>query len=190
MSISAKPKKYVADPNMKIQGGAMRAFLLSSLSDDIKPHFAEVMQSYGYSLEINDEYWYPLQAYYDLCKKVEEEGSNALTLISIGRAVIEAAQFPPEIDSIPSAIRLLMDIHHLNLQNVPEDDGYSDLEMGDQVIKLTDNTGFPHDVIYGYLYGLANRFKPEGYAVIIEREYLDKDEPNNAGARYTITWEK
>ncbi|MEL6149591.1 MAG: hypothetical protein AAFR56_08195, partial [Chloroflexota bacterium] len=106
--------KYVAAEDSKISGFAMQAFQKSISADQIMPTFERVMKDYGYdTTDIDTAEWYPLQMYFDICKDLLETSGDALILVSIGMKVIESAQFPPEINSIPTAMKLLMDTHHL-----------------------------------------------------------------------------
>ncbi|MEO1645559.1 MAG: hypothetical protein AAFR67_10260 [Chloroflexota bacterium] len=124
----------------------------------------------------------------DTYAEVKKQSGDSLILVSMGTTVIDAAKLPDEITTIEGGIRLLMDIHNLNLKDVPDGDGYSNLKVEDKKITFEDHTTFPHDVIYGYIYGMAQRFRPEKTRPIVEREYLNKDEPDYGGAKYTITW--
>lgn len=184
-----KVPKYITKPETRINGHAMQAFVKSVLYDEIKSFQAPVMERYGYTeTTIDVEHWYPLQMYLDFCKELHEKSSNSLVLVSIGIKVIDTALFPSEINSIASAARLLMDTHHLNLQNVAEYDRYHDLVIEDRRVTLVETTAFPHDIMYGYFYGVAHRFKPEDTHPIVERYYLDEADPDSDGAKYEIVW--
>ncbi|MEM6284734.1 MAG: hypothetical protein AAF787_21270 [Chloroflexota bacterium] len=181
--------KYVAGEDSKISGFAMQAFQKSISADQIMPTFERVMKDYGYeSTDIDMAGWYPLQMYFDICKDLLDTSGDALILVSIGMKVIESAQFPPEINSIATGMTLLKDTHHLNLQNVPEHDGYHSLKIEDKQVTFVEQTAFPHDVMYGYIYGLSKRYAEEGTVPIVEREYLNDDDPDSDGAHYTVSW--
>jgi hypothetical protein len=185
--MSYQIKKGIAPDGTEILGQTFDAFNLSISQEEIRPHFDAVLKRYGIA-EIDPEAWYPLQLMFDSYQEVQDGTGDSLILVSVGMKVIEAANLPDEIDSIASGIQLLMDIHHANLRNVPDGDGYANLDVQEGQIQFDDYTRFPHDVIYGYIYGMAQRFRPQGKHVKVQREYHNVDSPNNGGAYYTITW--
>ncbi|GIK65125.1 MAG: hypothetical protein BroJett018_29190 [Chloroflexota bacterium] len=181
--------KYVAPPDAKIIGLAIGAVVNSILFDEIKPFFEKSMHAYGYSsIEINENEWYPLQMLLDTYKEISQSGGGSPLLVSVGTKVIENAILPPEIDSIAKCVTLLRDISDLNLQNVPSEMNYQDIQVEPKRLSFIDNTVFPHDLIYGYVFGIARRFKVPGTHPTVERTYLNKENPDAAGARYLITW--
>jgi len=185
-----KVPKYVTAPDAKISGHAMQALVMSIMFDEIiKPFMVEVLSRHGHdSIDINVEEWYSLQMYLELMKLLREKSTDTLVLVSIGVKVIEAAILPPEIDSIAKGMQMLMDTHHLNLRNIPDYDRYRDLVIDDRKVTVVEQTCFPHDIMYGYIYGLANRFKPAGSTLLVQRFYLDPEDPDADGATYEITW--
>jgi hypothetical protein len=176
-------QKYVAPADCLISGQAMQAVVKSIEYEVIQPHLEAVMTEHGYSTDIDPETWYPLQVYHNVTKRLD---SNSL--VSIGVKVIDAALFPPEIDSIPTAMKLLIDTHHLNLRNVPPDDGYSDLVIEDRRVTFRENTSFAHDLFYGYIYGLARRYRPAGTTPTVRRTYVNPAQPDMDGALYEVVW--
>jgi hypothetical protein len=182
--------KYVAAKEAQISGFAMQAFQKSGETEGVLPTFEKYMKQYGYdSTDIDTEAWYPLQLYFDICKDLKENAENFLILVAIGTKVIESAQFPPEINSVATAMKMLMDTHHMNLKNVPEHDGYHSLDVSEDRVTFVEQTSFPHDVMYGYIHGLAKRYTPEGKTPFVEREYLNPENPDGDGAKYLVTVE-
>ncbi len=188
--MSALPvPKYVAPPNANILGIAIKAFVESILYEDIKPFFETMMRENGYaSPEIQDMEWYPLQMILDMDKKIAASPGGSTLLVSIGTKVIETALLPPEIDSIAKCITLLRDISDMNLQNVPSHINYRDIVIEDRRVSFVDATVFPHDLVYGYVFGLARRFKNPGTFPVVHRTYLDETNPDADGATYEIVW--
>lgn len=179
--------KGQAHEDTMIIGQALGSFSMSINNEQIEPIFEDIKAKYGFK-EIDPEEWYPLQLALDTYKAVREKSRDALILVSIGTKVIEAAQLPDEIETIEDSIRLLMDIHHLNLKNVPEGDGYANLDVGDKKITFDDHTVFPHDIIYGYIFGLVQRFRPENARPTVQRKYHNEAKPDHGGATYTVQW--
>ncbi len=176
-------RKNEAPEGTLISGQALQSFVQSAEFDSIRPHLEEVFRAYGLPPEIDPNEWYPLQLSHDITKRL-----NGEQLVSIGVRLITSAAFPPEIDSIQKAIELLMATYHLNVRNVPEGDGYSDYHFDDRRITFREDTTFPHDVMYGYIYGLVQRYKKPGESPVVRRTYLNPDDPDAAGAIYEITY--
>lgn len=176
-------RKQEAPKDMLISGQAMQAIVQSVEFDSIRPHMEAMFQVYGLPPTIDPSKWYPLQLYYDITKRL-----GSTELVSIGVRVINAAAFPPEIDSIQKAIELLMATHHLNLRNIPEGDGYSDYHFSEHRITFRENTTFPHDLMYGYIYGLVHRYKKPGQSPVVYRTYLNEADPDADGAIYEIVY--
>jgi hypothetical protein len=183
-----KVPKLVAAPNAKISGFALLALTKSIYYDEFKDFLAESLQRHGYTPELNPETWYSLQMYYDFLRELPSRSMDSLILVSIGIKAIETAILPVEIDSIASGILLLKDTHHLNMQNVPEHEGYHNVQIEDQRITFMEQTSFPHDIMYGYIYGLVRRFAPRGTTPVVIRSYLDAANPDSDGAHYEIKW--
>ncbi|MCS6871633.1 MAG: hypothetical protein RML95_02115 [Anaerolineae bacterium] len=176
-------RKYEAPKGALISGQSMQAIFQSIEFDSIRPHVEEVFQAYGLPVTIDPNEWYPLQLYHDIAKRLTSEEQ-----ISIGVRVINAAPFPPEIDSIQKAIEMLMAAHRLHLRNIPEDDGYSDYQFDDHCITFREKTTIPHDLLYGYIYALAHRYKKRGQAPVVRRTYLNPSDPDADGAIYQIEY--
>lgn len=182
-------EKYVAPEGSNIIGLAIKAVVNSILFDQIEPFFVKAMARYGYeSNEIDDQQWYPLQMLLDMYKEIAGTAGGSTLLVSVGTKVIENALLPAEIDSIGKCVTLLRDISDLNLQNVSADLNYQDIHIEPQRITFVDNTVFPHDLIYGYVFGLSRRFKAPGTHPVVHRTYLNPDNPDLAGASYEILW--
>lgn len=178
-------KKYVTNPDTLILGQSIQAVFNSINFDEMESIFAATMKKYHYDdTTIDPTAWYPLQMVLDFYHDL----TSGEDLVSVGVKIFDAAQTPPEIDSISKAIELLIAIHNLNLKNIPAEDGYKDLVIEDRHVRFTEVTSFPHDLFYGYIYSICRRFKPVGADVRIQRTYLNPDDPNSDGAVYDITW--
>jgi len=119
---------YVAgSPEALVIGQTMLAFLENVQGELIAP----IMQKYGLET-IEPEQWYSHQLWMDILRELERtlEGEAQSAFVAIGREVVRKAVMPPEMDSIPVALNSLHAIHHLNLQHVPEDEGYVVKELG------------------------------------------------------------
>ncbi len=183
-------RKYISDPNVLLAGSAFLSILVASKLEEFKGDFYATLAEYGVT-EINPDGWYPRQMYLDFFKQIASRKSNVLAnMISAGIKVIDTVQLPSDLnlDSMKDIFELLNKIYQLNQRNLPpEDTGYEIKQVTAHHIRIIDHTPYPHDVLYGYLYGLIHRFCPPTTA--LERTFLNLSNPDYDGAVYDITWE-
>ncbi len=153
MTYIAKP--FVAGtPEAKVVGQVVLAFSENLTAERI----AHLLPKHGLD-NIDPEAWYPHQSWMDVLKDVEEEAKDADTsFVAFGRKVVETAVMPPEMKTLEDALQALHAIHHLNLRNIPEDEGYHLEKLADKHYLVHHNTPNPEAVIYGFLWGMAARF--------------------------------
>jgi len=109
-------------------------------------------------------------------------------LVALGINVIDTTPFPPEVNTIPKAIYGISAVYQQVLRNSMPDEGYHIEQVSDRHLRITDNTPWPHDLIFGYFYAIARRFKPEGSTQNVTRTYLNPVHPDEDGALYDIEW--
>lgn len=182
MAYVAKP--YVAgSPQAEVIGQTMLSFADNLAADVIQP----ILDRHGLS-EIDPDKWYSHQEWMDILKEMEEtlEGGASSAFVAFGRRVVENAVMPPQIKTIPDALNALHAIHHANLRNVPEEEGYGIEVKGDKHYIVLHNTPNPDDAIYGFLWGMAARFK--GPHEIFNVRKIDNPAPDRARSAYEVTW--
>src|SRR5215207_2565726 len=94
-------KKLVAlSPQSEISGRLVLAFTQNLHRDEMRPILLK------YNLEPTDpDGWYPQQRLLDVFRDIQAGNSNvAQTLVAIGMKGAETAAYPPEIDSIKTAM--------------------------------------------------------------------------------------
>lgn len=158
-------KPYVAgSPSAEVTGAAMSAFLDNLRSDAVTP----ILKKHN-ATKISTDKWYPHQLWFDILKDLEDELSGAVSevFVAFGREVVRTAVMPPEIKTISNALKALHAIHHANLRNIPEDEGYFLEKLDDQHYVVYQNTPNPDDAIYGFLWAMAARFKQEGGSFVV-----------------------
>lgn len=152
--------KYIAQPfvagtpQAEVIGQVVLAFAENLEADVIQP----LLPKHGLD-NIDPEKWYPHQSWMNLLKELSEMPGGQSALVAFGKKVVETAAMPPELDSIPKVLAALQAIHHLNLRNIPADEGYWLEEKGENIIHVYHNTPNPLDSIYGFIWGLAQRFR-------------------------------
>lgn len=179
--------KYVTSSNAEMIGAAMQAYFKNMRSAEVNEFLQEVLAKYNYeSLEADQ--WYPSQLALDLYRLITQEGSGMTDLVAIGMQMVEDAPYPADIDSIPKALGLLNEGYKMGIRNYPEDEGYDIELIGDRHVRVHEHCPYPHDIMYGYIYGLSRRFCPPNGQLTVVRTYLNEDDPDSDGAIYDVTW--
>lgn len=176
-------EKYVASsPESLISRRRVKALLMS-----MKGHeFADLIRQNGFDHVVEEE-WYPSQQVLDLLKNFAERANGPENLISIGVKMLETSGLPQEVNSVSTALHLLNQNTQRNSCNTVGTP-FQIVQHAENRIEVTDNTPYPHDVVYGYLYSICRRYLPKGSTFSIKRTYLNTDNPDADGARYHITW--
>ncbi len=176
-------KSFVAgSPDAVVIGQAVQAFTSNLESSVIKP----ILPRHGFG-NIDPEAWYPHQNWMNVLKEISDlpEGSSAL--VAFGRKVVETAVMPPEIDSVPKVLDALHAIHHLNLRNIPEEEGYFVEKLGERHYMVYQNTPNPDDAIYGFIWGLVSRYTPAGDQFVV-RQVANTKPDQYPGTPFEIKW--
>ncbi|MEL6527543.1 MAG: hypothetical protein AAFQ07_17715 [Chloroflexota bacterium] len=184
--------KYVAEefvagsPDALVIGQTMTGFLENVQAEVMQP----ALEKLGIE-EIDPEKWYPHQLWLDILKELKTTlGGNAQSaFVAFGRGVVEKAVMPPELATIPDVLNALHAIHHMNLQNVPEDEGYIIEKVDEKHYRVYENTPNPTDGIYGFIWGICARFREQGERFVVEVI----DNPNSTqyvGTCFNVTWGK
>jgi hypothetical protein len=177
---------YVAGtPEAEVIGQTMISFAENMESDVIGP----ILDKHGLTT-IDPDAWYSHQLWMDILKDIEDTlgpGQSQSAFIAFGRSVVENAVMPPEIQTIPDMLNALHAVHHANLRNIPEEEGYSLDQRGEQYYIVYHNTPNPDDAIYGFLWGLAGRFKDDDDIFVLER-LPENDRPDIARSAFSLKW--
>lgn len=180
---------YVAEPfvagtpEAEVVGQIVLAFAENLEADVVEP----LLPKHGLG-DIDPEAWYKHQQWFDVLKEVEtnEGGQASSTFVAFGRAAVEKAVMPPEIKTIPQVLNLLHDIHHMNLRNIPEEEGYTIEQVAPGHVLVLHNTPNPDDAIYGFLWGLASRFKGENESFRVTK--VDNHAPDKCRSVFEVKW--
>lgn len=180
-------KKYIATRGAEVIGSAMQNLFISVDHDEYLPFVEQVLAQYGVA-QIEDDKWYPHQLTLDIFQRISLRETNSHhNLISLGMAYVETATFPPVINSIPTALIALSQVYHLNIRNVPPSEGYEVIQVSDTHIQIRDLNPFPHDTVYGFIWGIARRFRAsEETFPTVHRTFFNPDNPDADGALYHV----
>lgn len=176
-------KQFVAGtPEALVIGQIVLSFIENLEADMIMP----LLPKYGLAV-IDPEQWYSHQAWMNTLKELSELPGSQSALVAFGRKAVEKAVMPPEITSIPQALHLLHAIHHMNLRNVPEEEGYFIEEKGPNHYWVYHNTPNPEDAIYGFIWGVLARFKHPD-EVFVVRQVENPNPDVHPGTVYECMW--
>lgn len=140
----------------------------------------KILQENGIS-DIQDDNWYPQQAWLDAFKEIASKiGVN--TLRSIGAKIIESAKFPPNVNSVETALSSLDIAYHMNHRVMGKilfdpDKGVTGEGIGHYYFQkkaenefiLTCENPYPCDFDKGLLKGTVEKFiKPGQKAEFLE----------------------
>lgn len=181
-------RKYKATPGALIIGSAMRNFFVSLNQDDFITIVEKKLTKAGIAQLDNDE-WYPHQISLDIFNEIAQNVNATQNLVALGMAYVKTATFPPEADTIEKALMLLHQVYQLNVKNISEREGYEIQRVSNDHIRVIDLNPFPHDTVYGFIWGIANRFKEVNTHPTVVRTYKNEADPDSDGAVYDITWE-
>lgn len=178
-------KPYIAGtPEAMVIGQTVLAFAENIEAEKIKP----ILPKHGLD-NIDPEEWYPHQNWMNVLKELDETlGEQAsTTFIAFGKKVVETAVMPPEIKTIPDVLNLLHDIHHLNLRNIPDEEGYSIEKKGEKHYWVYHNTPNPDVAIYGFIWGLVARYK-QPHEVFIVQQIENPNPEEKPGSVFEVKW--
>jgi hypothetical protein len=117
------------------------------------------------------EAFYPQQDVCDMQKQMSVEmGLFSGDLVKIGIKSIESIGFPDEVKTVKDALAMLHQIYQAIHQNVPPEEGWIFKAVSENVLMIYFNAPYEPFAAYGYIYGIANRFKPAGKTVSVHME--------------------
>ncbi len=177
--------RFVAgSPDALVIGQTMMAFIENVDANLIAP----IMARHNLS-EMKPDQWYSHQTWMDILRELSDSlgGQASSVFVAIGRDVVHKAVMPPEMNSIPVVLNALHAIHHLNLRNIPEDEGYVVKQLDAKHYQVYANTPNPDHAIYGFIWGLCARFKQpnESFTVRIMTNPHPEDIP---GTLFDVVW--
>ena len=148
-------KKYVAaNPQAEVSGPAISSIAMNLMGDEMRP----ILEEHGIN-QIQADAWHLQQVTLDVLKAAHEKLGNTLSMVAVGVQVIDSAELPP-IDDFGEAIGAIAQIYSMNHRNLSEGEGCDVEQVSERHIQVTNTTPYPDDLIYGYVYGLVQRYHP------------------------------
>ncbi len=150
------PILFVApSPESETLGGPLLGLIQNIRADEIRP----ILKKHGLDA-IEADKWYPLQSVLNVFRDIIESRENVNEeLVAIAVKTVDTAALPPEINSVEGALGFIGQLVKSTNRYVPDDYGiFVDINSPHYAL-VTNNTPLPETPIFGYLWGLINRFK-------------------------------
>ncbi len=111
---------------------------------------------------LDPETWYPVDKFINIFTEWQTMPDTSTNIISVGMAMIYHLEWPGDTDRLDLTGRLaaLGDLH--SMYHRGDVGGYATRVESLNHIVYTENTIWPDDMIYGFIYGAAQHFLPDG----------------------------
>jgi hypothetical protein len=177
-------QKFVApSPEAETMGYVLTIYLHNLRSEDIAP----ILEKHGIS-SIEPDQWYPMQRALDIQRDIYTSDENVSEkLVAAGIQYAQTNPFPPEIKTISDVLYILSQASGRASRNTPDGYGFTLKVMSEKHLWMFSNTPYDDDGVYGLLWGLANRFKPETDLFVVR--IIDNPDPETyPGTCFDIKW--
>lgn len=175
---------YTASNPNNMSSGASIQSVLSAMDTNIQP----ILDRHNLGTIDPDE-WYSHVDYLNVFNDLVAEDNNVMfELVNIGMKILDNAIFPPNVDSVETALGSLNAYYKLNNK---DDDGGWDVQIDGQTAICTSTTPFPPDLEYGILYAMVRRFVKRGERAIVEYQDLSMRTGTkgvHAPCVYKVSW--
>jgi len=173
-------RKYISiSPNAELIGAALLALMKNLRHEEIEPLLKK------YDLETVDPHkWYPEQKILNLLKEIEDGQTNVSeNLVAIGMKSFETIPLPPEINSIEA----FLNSYGVRQTATTRNTGAVLVSkvVGPNHGQVINDTPYPDDLIYGYLWSAAKHLLPPGTKFSVRPQA--SSEPDGAST-FDITW--
>jgi hypothetical protein len=177
--------QFVAlDPNVEVNGAAILA-TIGGMEEDVMP----LLEQHGIADPKTDQ-WYPQQAWLDVFKEISEgwgAGGGMFDLVSIGMNIPDNAIWPPDIDTVESALKSIDVAYHMNHRG--GEIGHYRAEVIDQShIRMICDNPYPSDFDYGIIYRTTQKFISPGTQFTVSRAASPCRLQGDEKCIYDITW--
>lgn len=160
-----KIELYVsAAPEVEASGASILS-VIASAGSGLNP----LLKKHGLD-DVKPSEWYPQQQWLDFFRDLAESQGSMSDLVGIGMKIPETASFPPQINSVESALQMLNSAYHMNNRNDPVENRWEYNKVADDEYHITCSTPVPRDFEYGVVCGLVKRFCPKGLHYAVTRD--------------------
>lgn len=164
----------------KVSGALMSALFNHYRRDEV----LESLQAHGLDY-FDAEQWYPVDQFIDLLAEWSRQSAFSTNAVSVGMAMTYHIELPDELESLPTEDKLLRLGDFFMSQHSGDGLGqFSATRIDERTIRYTENTVWPDDILYGYIYGAAQRYLGHGKHFTLS--YVDLHQRMDAGSDKTL----
>jgi hypothetical protein len=177
-------QKFIApSPDAQVIGFTLKTYLRSLRADDIAP----ILAKHGLP-EIDPNQWYPMQRALDVQKDINDTNENVSeVLVAAGIQFAQDWSIPPETKTIADALHMLRQLSKQVDRCVPDGFGFTIQEVCEKHVRMFHNTPYDDHSVYGLLWGLVKRLKPQGNMFVV-RIIENPDPEAYPGTCFEIKW--
>ncbi|MEL6270695.1 MAG: hypothetical protein AAFU54_20075 [Chloroflexota bacterium] len=174
--------EYIAfDKNVEVSGESIQ-----SISKALGEVAVPILRKHGL-YPIDHTQWYSQQTQLNVYREISD--LNLLNMVAIGIQVPDTAGFPPGIETVHDALKLLNDAYQMHHRGGDFGD-YRYEHVNNRQARMICRNPYPSDLDYGIIYRLVQKFQPAGtYGFYVE---LDTSAPSRRhggdSCTYLITW--
>lgn len=153
------------DPNVEVMGTNYLTLI------ELVPRQAlvrEALEENGFQIgEIQAEKWYPQQSLLNVWKVLAMDVS--FDLVAVGMRIPDLFQFPPQIDSVESALGGL-NVAYEMAHRGGEIGEYRFEKTGERSGTMICHNPYPSDLDYGIVYRLVQKFRTDNHPFTVRRD--------------------
>lgn len=162
--------KYVAQPFVASSPEAeVKGWSILGFVENVDARWVAPLRAKYHLDTLDPEAWYPHQMLLSFFKDMSETRGSMSALVMACRTIVKHSPMPPEIDTLPEAMQFLQTMYRMNHRNVPEEEGLFIEELDENHYMLYDNTPFPSELGYGYIWSIVSRFAPSEDSFLVQQ---------------------
>jgi hypothetical protein len=177
--------EYVAlSPDVEVLGQSALAVIHAI--NTIGAKGIDILKKYN-MYPIEPDRWYNQQDYLNVYEEIND--LNLMNMVAIGMRVPDEAEFPPDIQTVEDALKLLDVAYKMNHRGGDIGE-YAYERTGERSAKLVCRNPYPSDFDYGLIYRLVQKYRPDDSEVILVE--LDFNAPSRKdgadSCTYRVQW--
>jgi hypothetical protein len=177
-------QEYIASsPEAEIIGALMLALVQNLKADELVP----MLKTYGLA-DIDPNKWYPQQLVLDFFKAVAANSVNVSeNFVAMGMKSMDMLPIDPRVKTFEESITAFDSTNQQITRNIPADEVLMIAESTPDHVLLIANMPYPIDMVYGYVWVLARRYKPANRSFTVTR--VDNPTPDQyPGSALKVIW--
>lgn len=150
-----------------------------------KPTAVKILSAHGIK-DIRSDSWHSQQAWLDAFAEIAKTVGNA-TLIQIGKKIPECAKFPPQVNSLETALQSIDVAYHMNHRG-GEIGHYAYQKTGPTTARMVCNNPYPCDFDKGIVLAMVARFGAGRSAQVIHDQSAECRRNGANSCTFLVQW--